>query len=63
MATGSVKFYNMTKRFGFVSQDEGEDLFVHETGISEGPIADNDQVEFDIEECPKGLKAVNAKKI
>jgi CspA family cold shock protein len=63
MATGTVKFYNRIKRFGFISQDEGEDLFVHESGIASGPIADNDQVEFDIEEGEKGLKAVNVKKI
>jgi CspA family cold shock protein len=63
MATGTVKFYNRIKRFGFISQDEGEDLFVHESGIASGPISDGDQVEFDVEEGPKGLKAVNVKKI
>ncbi len=63
MATGTVKFYNRIKRFGFISQDEGEDVFVHESGIVSGPISDNDQVEFDVEEGPKGLKAVNVKKI
>jgi CspA family cold shock protein len=63
MAQGTVKFYNRIKRFGFIAQDEGEDLFVHESGIVEGPISDNDQVEFDIEEGDKGLKAVNVKKV
>ena len=63
MATGTVKFYNRIKRFGFIAQDEGEDVFVHESGIVEGPISDNDQVEFDVEEGEKGLKAVNVKKI
>ncbi len=63
MATGTVKFYNRVKRFGFIAQDDGEDVFVHESGIVSGPIADNDQVEFDVEEGPKGLKAVNVKKI
>jgi CspA family cold shock protein len=63
MAKGTVKFYNRIKRFGFISQDEGEDLFVHESGIVSGPISDDDQVEFDVEEGPKGLKAVNVKKI
>lgn len=63
MVNGNVKFYNRIKRFGFISQDEGEDLFVHESGIVSGPISDNDQVEFDVEEGPKGLKAVNVKKI
>lgn len=63
MVTGTVKFYNRTKRFGFIAQDEGEDVFVHESGIVSGPISDNDQVEFDVEEGPKGLKAVNVKKV
>lgn len=63
MASGSVKFYNRIKRFGFIAQDDGEDVFVHESGIVEGPIADNDQVEFDVEEGEKGLKAVNVRKV
>ena len=63
MVTGTVKFYNRVKQFGFINQDEGEDVFVHESGIVEGPISDNDQVEFDVEEGDKGLKAVNVKKI
>jgi CspA family cold shock protein len=63
MATGTVKFYNRSKRFGFITQDEGEDVFVHESGIVSGPISDDDRVEFDVIEGPKGLKAVNVKKI
>lgn len=63
MVTGTVKFYNRVKRFGFIQQDEGEDVFVHESGIIGEPINENDQVEFDVEEGPKGLKAVNVKKI
>jgi CspA family cold shock protein len=63
VATGTVKFYNRTKRFGFIQQDEGEDVFVHESGIIGEPINDNDRVEFDVEEGPKGLRAVNVKKI
>ncbi len=63
MVQGTVKFYNRTKRFGFIAQDDGEDIFVHESGILEGPISDEDRVEFDVEEGEKGLKAVNVKKI
>ncbi len=63
MVTGTVKFYNSMKSFGFIAQDEGEDVFVHATGIVEGSISDNDQVEFDVEKGDKGLKAVNVKKI
>jgi CspA family cold shock protein len=63
MVNGTVKFYNRIKRFGFIAQDEGEDVFVHESGIVSGPISDNDRVEFDIEEGDKGLKAVNVKRV
>ncbi len=63
MVTGTVKFYNRTKRFGFIQQDEGEDVFVHESGVVGEPISDDDRVEFDVEEGPKGLKAMNVKKI
>ncbi len=63
MVQGTVKFFNAAKRFGFISQDEGEDVFVHESGIIEGPIQENDRVEFDIEEGEKGPKASNVKKL
>ncbi len=63
MVQGTVKFYNRVKSFGFISQDDGEDVFVHESAILEGPISDEDRVEFDVEEGDKGLKAVNVKKI
>jgi CspA family cold shock protein len=63
VVTGTVKFYNRVKRFGFIQQDEGEDVFVHESGIIGDPIDENDRVEFDVEEGPKGLRAVNVKKV
>jgi CspA family cold shock protein len=63
MVNGTVKFFNSMKSFGFIAQDKGEDVFVHASGIVEGPISDNDQVEFDVEKGDKGLKAVNVKKI
>lgn len=63
MVNGTVKFYNSMKSFGFINQDEGEDVYVHATGIVEGPISDNDRVEFDVEKGDKGLKAVNVRKV
>ncbi|MCB9335294.1 MAG: cold shock domain-containing protein [Flavobacteriales bacterium] len=62
MKTGTVKFFNATKGFGFIKEDEtGEEFFVHVTGIVD-QIADNDQVTFDVKEGRKGLNAVDVKK-
>jgi len=63
MATGKVKFYNRKKRFGFITLDEGGDVFVHESGIVTGPIAEGDSVELDVEQGERGPKAVNVKKV
>ncbi len=63
MVQGTVKFFNRMKNFGFISPDEGEDVFVHASSIVEGTISDEDRVEFDIEEGDKGPKAANVKKI
>ena len=63
MPTGTVKFFNVTKGFGFIEQDEGGDVFVHKTGISQGYIKDGDRVEFDVQEGDRGLNAVNVKAI
>jgi cold shock protein len=60
---GTVKFYNVTKGFGFISQnDDRSDVFVHSTGLID-QIRDNDRVQFDVEEGKKGLNAVNVKVI
>ena len=64
MATGTVKWFNEEKRFGFITPDEGgQDLFVHQTALADGTrsLPDGVKVEFDAEQGPKGPKAVNVK--
>ena len=60
---GTVKFYDTTKGFGFISQSESRnDVFVHSTGLID-ELRENDSVSFDIEEGKKGPNAVNVKVI
>ncbi|MEG1238313.1 MAG: cold-shock protein [Flavobacterium sp.] len=62
MQEGTVKFFNETKGFGFISQTNGnEDVFVHNSGLMEN-VRENDEVTFDIERGQKGLMAVNVKR-
>ncbi|MCP2503080.1 MAG: cold shock domain-containing protein [Candidatus Thalassarchaeaceae archaeon] len=61
MAQGTVKWFNQKKGFGFIEQEDGEDLFCHHTQV-EGVIADGDSVEFEVGEGPKGPNAINVKK-
>lgn len=61
MSTGTVKFFNETKGFGFIKETEsGKEYFVHATGLND-KIKENDEVTFDIQEGRKGLNAVNVK--
>jgi len=61
MSNGTVKFFNETKGFGFITPDEGsKDVFVHANGCID-EIRDGDKVSYDVEETPKGLSAANVK--
>ena len=61
MAQGTVKWFNQKKGFGFIEQEDGDDLFVHHTQV-EGVIEDGDSVEFEVGEGPKGPNAINVSK-
>ncbi|MET3732938.1 cold-shock protein [Moheibacter stercoris] len=62
MNKGTVKFYNDTKGYGFIKDDEsGNEYFVHVTGLVD-KIRDNDNVTYDLEEGRKGTNAVNVKR-
>ncbi|MDQ1271549.1 MAG: cold shock protein [Planctomycetota bacterium] len=66
MANGTVKWFNDKKGFGFISQDNGDDVFVHQTSIQgEGfrTLAEGDKVEFEVIKDQKGYKATNVVKL
>jgi CspA family cold shock protein len=66
MEKGSVKWFNESKGFGFISRSNGEDVFVHYKAITgEGyrTLNEGDQVEFEVAEGPKGLHATNVSKV
>ncbi len=66
MAEGKVKWFNESKGFGFITTEEGGDIFVHYSSIQDNrfkTLVEGESVSFDIEEGPKGPKAVNVVKL
>ena len=66
MAQGTVKWFNDSKGFGFITSEDGSDVFVHHTSIQGNgfkSLAEGEKVTFDIEKGPKGPKAVNVVKL
>jgi CspA family cold shock protein len=66
MAQGTVKWFNDSKGFGFITSEDGSDVFVHHTSIQGNgfkTLAEGDKVSFDTEKGPKGPKAINVVKL
>ncbi len=66
LVEGKVKWFNESKGYGFITSEEGSDVFVHFSSIQGNgfkTLAEGDTVSFEIEEGPKGPKAVNVVKI
>ena len=66
MAQGIVKWFNDKKGYGFISQEDGNDVFVHFSSIEATgykTLSEGDTVDFDIEESDRGPEAKNVKKV
>jgi len=61
---GTVKWYNSYKGYGFISVEDGNDVFVHRSALPMGTdLYEEDEVEFEIEDSDRGKKATNVKKL
>lgn len=66
MINGTVKWFNESKGFGFITSEDGSDVFVHYSSVQGNgfkSLAEGDAVSFDIEKGPKGPKAINVVKL
>jgi cold shock protein len=66
MSKGTVKWFNDSKGFGFIAQENGDDVFVHHTSIAGSgfkSLAEGEAVTFEVEKTPKGPRAINVVKL
>jgi CspA family cold shock protein len=68
MASGTVKWFNNAKGYGFITGEDGKDVFVHHSAIKNGgfgfkSLVEGEKVSFEVEQGPKGLNAVNVVKL
>ena len=66
MQKGTVKWFNESKGFGFITREDGGDVFVHYSEIQSNSfktLAEGQEVSFEVADCPKGPKAVNVTKV
>lgn len=65
MPSGTVKWFSTQKGYGFIAQEEGQDIFVHITGLAPGTsnLQENQTVEFEVREGQKGPQAINVRAV